>query len=255
MLKRIGPFVAAPLCAPAAMAQQPAPSMSTAWRSITSTRGPASPMPRPRCAGRPDANYETVGQSVYGEYPRTLARSAASRRKRRLLRRGRPRCQSGQPAPAQPDRAVPAGRPAGRRPASSGQPSGGQPGGGQPGAARGPAGPATQLTRGPRSAEGHGQPSISLRHRHSIGPYRKRRSSQRHRTMRPASRSAGEEATTRARSLSSSSPVRTNGRGERLAASHRSSAAAWRRSSSSTSSIRTRMTIRRRSRSSRSRCP
>ena len=71
MAKRISLIVAALVCAPAAMAQQPgAPSMSTSWRSIT--------YDQPTCIARAQGamqaagltqNYETVGESVYGEVP------------------------------------------------------------------------------------------------------------------------------------------------------------------------------------------
>jgi hypothetical protein len=71
MAKGIGLMVAALVCAPAAMAQQPAaPSMSTAWRSISLDQAGcvAKAQAAMRAAGLTE-NYETVGESVYGEVP------------------------------------------------------------------------------------------------------------------------------------------------------------------------------------------
>lgn len=71
MAKGIGLMVAALVCAPSAMAQQPsAPSMSTAWRSITLDQAGcvARAQTAMRAAGLTQ-NYETVGESVYGEVP------------------------------------------------------------------------------------------------------------------------------------------------------------------------------------------
>lgn len=70
MAKALGLFVAALVCAPAAMAQQSAPSMSTSWRSISVDQ--ASCVARAQSAMRAAGltqNYETVGESVYGEVP------------------------------------------------------------------------------------------------------------------------------------------------------------------------------------------
>ncbi|MGE0424592.1 MAG: hypothetical protein AB7O88_20200 [Reyranellaceae bacterium] len=139
MAKRIGLIVAALLCAPAAMAQQPAPSMSTAWRSITLDQETciAHAQNAMRGAGLTQ-NYETVGQSVYGEVPsytgaiRCIASKGvaffvvagpdvkvASQHQRSLTERF---LQGGQQGRGQPG-----GQPPG------GQPPRGQPGGGQPG--------------------------------------------------------------------------------------------------------------------------
>lgn len=71
MAKAIGVIAAALVCAPAAMAQQPgAPSMSTSWRSISLDQ--ASCIARAQTAMQSAGltqNYETVGESVYGEVP------------------------------------------------------------------------------------------------------------------------------------------------------------------------------------------
>jgi len=130
MAKRISLIVAALVCAPAAMAQQPgAPSMSTSWRSVT--------VDQATCIARAQAamqaagltqNYETVGESVYGEVTsytgaiRCVANKGlvyfvvagpdvklASQHQQSLVRQFEGGQQGG------------------------GQPSGGQPGGGQPG--------------------------------------------------------------------------------------------------------------------------
>ncbi len=70
MAKAIGLIVAALVCAPAAMAQQSAPSMSTSWRSITIDQAAcvARAQSAMQAAGLTQ-NYETVGESVYGEVP------------------------------------------------------------------------------------------------------------------------------------------------------------------------------------------
>jgi hypothetical protein len=137
MAKGIGLIIAALVCAPSAMAQQPAaPSMSTAWRSITLDQAGcvARAQTAMRAAGLTE-NYETVGESVYGEVPsytgaiRCIAAKGiayfvvagpdvklASQHQRNLVQQFEQG--GGQPGAGQP---------------GAGQPGAGQPGGVQPG--------------------------------------------------------------------------------------------------------------------------
>ncbi len=139
MAKAIGLIVAALVCAPTAMAQQSAPSMSTSWRSISLDQAGciARAQNAMRAAGLTQ-NYETVGESVYGEVPsytgaiRCVSTKGmvyfvvagpdvklASQHQQSLVRQFEA---GGQAAPSgQPGR---------------GQPGGGQPGGGQQGGQR-----------------------------------------------------------------------------------------------------------------------
>lgn len=139
MLKRISPFVAALLCAPAAMAQQPAPSMSTAWRSITLDQGTciAHAQNAMRGAGLTH-NYETVGQSVYGEVPSYTGaiRCIASKGVAFFVVAGPDVKVASQHQRNLTERFLQGGQQGGGMP--GGQPGGGQPGGVQPGGSQGP---------------------------------------------------------------------------------------------------------------------
>ena len=138
MAKALGLIVAALVCAPAAMAQQSAPSMSTSWRSISLDQAGciARAQGAMQAAGLTQ-NYETVGESVYGEVPsytgaiRCVAAKGlvyfvvagpdvklCSQHQGNLVRLFEQGGQAGQPQGGQPQ---------------GGQPQGGQPQGGQGG--------------------------------------------------------------------------------------------------------------------------
>ena len=139
MLKPISLIAATLLCAPAAMAQQGAPSMSTAWRSISFSQETciAHAQSAMRGAGLTH-NYETVGQSVYGEVPSYTGaiRCIASKGVAFFIVAGPDVKQASQHQRNLVERFLQGGQQGGGQP-GGGQPGGGQPGG-QPGGSQGP---------------------------------------------------------------------------------------------------------------------